>query len=78
MKRVIIIGCGYAGYTLAQALDASADVVVVEPRDAFVHNVAAIRSVTDPALLDRIILPYGKLLKRGICCLCFYTFWKAI
>ena len=65
MKRVIIIGCGYAGYTLAQALDASADVVVVEPRDAFVHNVAAIMSVTDPALLDRIILPYGKLLKRG-------------
>lgn len=65
MKRVIIIGCGYAGYALAQALDRHVDVVVVEPRDAFLHNVAAIRAVTDPALLERIILPYGKLLTRG-------------
>lgn len=65
MKRVIIIGCGYAGYPLARSLDQHVDVVVVEPRDAFLHNVAAIRAVTDPALLDRIILPYGKLLKRG-------------
>jgi NADH dehydrogenase FAD-containing subunit len=65
MKRVIIIGCGYAGYSLARSLDQHADVVVVEPRDAFLHNVAAIRAVTDPALLERIILPYGKLLKRG-------------
>ena len=65
MKRVIIIGCGYAGYPLARSLDQHVDVVVVEPRDAFLHNVAAIRAVTDPALLERIILPYGKLLKRG-------------
>jgi NADH dehydrogenase FAD-containing subunit len=65
MKRVIIVGCGYAGYSLARALDQHADVVVVEPRDAFLHNVAAIRAVTEPKLLDRIILPYGKLLKRG-------------
>jgi NADH dehydrogenase FAD-containing subunit len=65
MKRVIIIGCGYAGYPLARSLDQYVDVVVVEPRDAFLHNVAAIRAITDPALLERIILPYGKLLKRG-------------
>lgn len=65
MKRVIIIGCGYAGYSLAHALDKDTDVVVVEPRDAFLHNVAAIRAVTETKLLDRIILPYGKLLKRG-------------
>jgi len=65
VKRVIIVGGGYAGTTLARALDATFDVVLVEPREAFVHNVAAIRALVEPALLDRIILPYDRLLKRG-------------
>lgn len=65
MKRVIIVGGGYAGTTLARALDPVFDVVLVEPREAFVHNVAAIRAVVEPGLLGRIILPYDRLLKRG-------------
>ena len=65
MKRVIIVGGGYAGTTLARALDAAFDVVLIEPREAFVHNVAAIRSIVEPALLERIILPYDRLLARG-------------
>ena len=65
MKKVIIVGGGYAGTTLARALDTSFEVVLVEPRDAFVHNVAAIRALVDPNLLDSIILPYDRLLKRG-------------
>lgn len=65
MKRVIIIGGGYAGTTLARALDADFDVVLVEPRDAFVHNVAAIRAIVDQDLIGRIILPYDRLLQRG-------------
>ncbi len=39
--------------------------VLVEPRDAFVHNVAAIRAIVEPALLDRLIIPYDRLLSRG-------------
>ena len=65
MKRVIIVGGGYAGTRLARDLDASFDVVLVEPREAFVHNVAAIRALVEPDLVDRIILPYDRLLKRG-------------
>lgn len=65
MTRVIIVGGGYAGTTLARALDAKFDVVLVEPREAFVHNVAAIRALVDPGLMDRIILPYERLLARG-------------
>jgi pyruvate/2-oxoglutarate dehydrogenase complex dihydrolipoamide dehydrogenase (E3) component len=40
-------------------------VVLAEPRDAFVHNVAAIRAIVAPALLDRLIIPYDRLLGRG-------------
>ena len=65
MKRVVIVGGGYAGTALARALDATAEVVLVEAREKFFHNVAGIRSVVDPALLDRIALPYDRLLKKG-------------
>jgi len=65
MKRVVIIGGGYAGTALARALDAAVEVVLVEPRDRFVHNVAAIRALVDPMLLHRMVIPYDRLLKRG-------------
>jgi NADH dehydrogenase FAD-containing subunit len=65
MKRVIVVGGGYAGTALSRALDKVADVQLVEARDRFVHNVAAIRSVVDPSLLDRILIPYDRLLHRG-------------
>jgi apoptosis-inducing factor 2 len=65
VQRVIIIGGGYAGTALARVLDATFDVVLVEPRDAFVHSVAAIRAIVDQNLIERIILPYDRLLKRG-------------
>jgi len=65
MKRVIVVGGGYAGTALSRALDKVADVQLIEARDRFVHNVAAIRSVVDPSLLDRIMIPYDRLLQRG-------------
>jgi apoptosis-inducing factor 2 len=64
-KRVIIVGGGYAGTALSKALDKVAEVQLVEARDRFVHNVAAIRGVVDPSLLDRILIPYDRLLRRG-------------
>ena len=65
MKRVVIVGGGYAGTMLARAIDGAAEVRLIEPRDRFVHNVAAIRAVVGPALLDRLIIPYDRLLRRG-------------
>jgi len=65
MKRVVIVGGGYAGTMVARALDGVAEVRLIEPRDRFVHNVAAIRAIVEPALLDRLIIPYDRLLKRG-------------
>jgi NADH dehydrogenase FAD-containing subunit len=62
---VVVAGGGYAGVNVAKALDDVADVVLVEPKDAFQHNVAALRAVTDPAWAPRIFLPYDRLLDRG-------------
>ena len=62
---VAVIGGGYGGTIAARALDDIADVVLVEPRDAFVHNIGALRAVVDPAFAPRIFLPYHRLLANG-------------
>jgi apoptosis-inducing factor 2 len=62
---VAVIGGGYGGVNVARALDDVADVVLVEPKDAFMHNIAALRALVDPSWLPRIYLPYDRLLANG-------------
>ncbi len=62
---VAVVGGGYAGITAAKALDDIADVVLVDPTEAFVHNVAAWRSLVEPEWLERIFFPYEHLLANG-------------
>lgn len=64
--RVVVVGGGYGGATAAKALDDVADVVLVEEKDAFEHNVAALRAVTDPRWADAMYFPYDGLLRRGV------------
>ncbi|TDE91569.1 FAD-dependent oxidoreductase [Occultella glacieicola] len=63
--RVVVVGGGYGGVAVAQQLDAVADVMLIEPKDAFVHAVGTLRAVVDPAWEDRVFLPYDRLLSRG-------------
>lgn len=63
--KVVIVGGGYIGSELAQALDSVANVTLVEARDAFVHTPATIRAVVKPDLLNQAILPYDRLLRNG-------------
>ncbi|MCX4658281.1 NAD(P)/FAD-dependent oxidoreductase [Streptomyces uncialis] len=63
--RVVIIGGGYGGSAAAKALDDVAEVTLVEPKDAFLHNVGALRAAVDADFAPRIFLPYDKLLSRG-------------
>lgn len=63
--RVLIVGGGYAGTMVARALDGVAEVRLIEPRDRFVHNVAAIRAVVEPTLLEQLVIPYDRMLRRG-------------
>jgi NADH dehydrogenase FAD-containing subunit len=62
---VVVVGGGYGGIAVAKALDEHATVTLVEPKDAFVHNVAALRSVVQPEFLPRMFLPYDRLLVHG-------------
>ena len=62
---VVVVGGGYGGVNAAKALDEHAHVVLVEPKDAFVHSVATLRALVEPAFAPGIFLPYDRLLARG-------------
>lgn len=62
---VAVVGGGYGGITAARLLDPVADVILVEPRDTFVHNVAALRGAVDASWTECFFLPYDRLLRRG-------------
>lgn len=63
--RVVVVGGGYGGAAVARELDRDVDVVLVEPKDAFVHATASLRAVVDPAWQERVFYPYDGLLERG-------------
>jgi NADH dehydrogenase FAD-containing subunit len=65
LPSVVVLGGGYGGVNAAKALDEVADVTLVDPTEAFVHNVAAWRALVEPEWLDRIFLPYEHLLAHG-------------
>ena len=62
---VLVVGGGYGGIKVAKALDDIAEVTLVDPKEAFVHNIAAWRALVEPEWLDRIFFPYERLLAEG-------------
>jgi len=63
---IVVIGGGYAGSRVAQALDDDGHVVLIEPKDAFVHAAGALRALTRPEeWAAQIFFPYSGVLKRG-------------
>lgn len=62
---VVVIGGGYGGVAVAKALDDTSDVVLIEQKDAFMFNIAALRALVDTSWLPRIFFPYGELLTHG-------------
>ena len=63
--NVVVVGGGYGGVGVAKALDAETNVVLIEPKESFVHNIAALRALVEPDFLPKIFLPYENLLARG-------------
>lgn len=64
-KKVAIVGGGYGGAVAAKALDEDLDVVLIDPKDAFVHSAAALRALVRPDWAENIFFPFGTLLKNG-------------
>lgn len=64
-STVAIVGGGYGGAALARQLDPDFDVVLIDPRDAFVHAVAALRGLVDADWAQRIYFGYEGLFTRG-------------
>ncbi|MGW5655051.1 NAD(P)/FAD-dependent oxidoreductase [Streptomyces humi] len=64
-STVAIVGGGYGGAALARELDPDFDVVLIDPKDAFVHAVAALRGLVDEEWAPRIYFGYDGLFTRG-------------
>ncbi|WP_327353649.1 NAD(P)/FAD-dependent oxidoreductase [Streptomyces sp. NBC_01304] len=62
---VAVIGGGYGGSAVAKALDEDTDVVLIDPKDAFVHAAGSLRALVKPDWADNIFFPYDTLLQRG-------------
>jgi NADH dehydrogenase FAD-containing subunit len=62
---VAVVGGGYGGASVAKALQSEADVVLIDPRDAFVNAAASLRALTRPDWAPHAFFPFGALLERG-------------
>lgn len=65
MKRIVIIGGGYAGISLAKRLNPVLDVTLVNRKEVFFHKVAALRAVVDSAWTAAPLIAYTNFLQRG-------------
>lgn len=64
-KKVAIVGGGYGGAKVAKSLDEDLDVVLIDPKDAFVHSAASLRALVRPDWAENIFFPYDTLMKNG-------------
>jgi len=62
---VVVIGGGYGGAAVAKALEPEADVVLIDPRDAFVNAAGSLRALAQPDWAANMFFPFATLLTRG-------------
>jgi NADH dehydrogenase FAD-containing subunit len=62
---IAVIGGGYGGSAVANTLDSEADVVLIDPRDAFVNAAGSLRALTRPDWAGNMFFPFDTLLTRG-------------
>jgi apoptosis-inducing factor 2 len=62
---VVVVGGGYAGTLVAQAVDGDADVTLIDPRDAFVNFSGSLRALARPDWAHNPFFDYGTLLEHG-------------
>src|SRR5882757_6717655 len=64
---VAVIGGGYGGWVVAKALDseADADVILIDPRDAFANVAGSLRALAQPDWASNMFFSFDTLLTRG-------------
>lgn len=64
-RTIVVIGGGYGGAAVAKALESEADVVLIDPREAFVNAAASLRALTRPDWAGNMFFPFETLLRQG-------------
>jgi NADH dehydrogenase FAD-containing subunit len=64
-QKIAIVGAGYGGAALAKELENDAEVILIDPRDAFVNVAGSLRAVARPDWAPNMFFPLDKLLTRG-------------
>jgi NADH dehydrogenase FAD-containing subunit len=64
-RTIVVVGGGYGGSLVAKALDPVGDVVLVDPREAFVNSAASLRALTRPGWAPNAFFPFDTLLSHG-------------
>jgi apoptosis-inducing factor 2 len=65
MSTVAVIGGGYAGSAVAKALDSEIDVVLIDPRDAFVNSTGSLRALAQPDWAPHMFFPFDTMFTRA-------------
>jgi len=63
---VVVVGGGYGGRNVAKELDSDCDVVLVDRKDYFLHNIGILRAMAVRGYADRVLVPYSGLLTNGV------------
>ena len=63
--EVVIVGGGYGGLQAAVQLDSYCRVTLIDPKDAFHHNMAGLRCVVEPSFIKKTLIPYEDSLRHG-------------
>jgi apoptosis-inducing factor 2 len=64
-RTVVVIGGGYGGAAVAKTLDSEADVILIDPRDAFVNAAGSLRALAQPDWAGNMFFPFDTMFTRA-------------
>jgi NADH dehydrogenase FAD-containing subunit len=64
-KRIVVVGGGVAGSTIAKNFDLEADVTLIDPKDYFEVPYAALRCTVEPTFAERSCIKHSEYLKKA-------------
>jgi apoptosis-inducing factor 2 len=66
MKKVVIIGGGFAGMSIAKKLDEKFEVVLIDDKEYFEFTPSILRGIIEPKIYDKIRIYHKDYLKKGM------------